>query len=364
MSISEREVLIWLSSIDGVKHAVLERLTEYLGSINNIWTASDDMVRKALKNNSIIAERMIKNKSEHYFYAFADKLRTLGITASTVLDSDYPQQLRGIYDLPYVIYLKGSGKIEGPLVSIVGARRASPYGLWAAKYFACELSRFGIGTVSGLALGVDTAAHKGAIEAGGKTIAVLGCGAELCYPSGNRSLYDNIVNCSGTIISEYPPGTQPLKHHFPARNRIISGLSEGIILVEAGERSGALITVEFGLEQGKEIYAVPGNINSSGSKGTNRLIREGAKILTSIEDILEDLSHKYSIRQVAAENMHKESLSHIEAEIFKIISLQPIHIDLIVLKSGVRINELNSILSILEIKGLVCQLPGKIFTVN
>lgn len=364
MIINERNVLLWLSSIGGVNYIILQELIEYFGSICEIWTSTNEELRRGLNKHSIIAERMIKNRSEQYFDDFIDKLDSLGISTITIIDSDYPQQLKGIYDLPYVIYLKGTFKIDPPLISIVGARRASSYGIWAAKHFANELSRIGIGIVSGLALGVDTAAHKGVLEAKGKTIAILGCGVEQCYPPSNRSLYNGIIEAGGAIISEYPPGTPPHKHNFPARNRIISGLSEGIIVVEAGESSGALITVEYGLEQGKEIYAVPGNINSFVSKGTNRLIRDGAKILISIEDILEDLSHKYNIRGIDKEENLRDSLSAIEANIYSIVRLQPVHIDLLALKSGVRINELNSVLSILEIKGLISQLPGKIFTVN
>ena len=364
MNLNERDVLLWLSSIGGVTYQMIVGLTEYFGSICEVWKANQQQLRKGMNKNSIIAERMIKNRSEYYFYQQVEKNRILGIEALTILDPDYPQQLRGIYDLPYVIYLKGNFKIHAPMIAIVGARRASTYGIWAAQHFSYELSKLGIGIISGLALGIDTSAHKGAIDANGNTIAVLGCGVNTCYPASNINLYNNIIGGYGTVISEYTPGTPPLKHHFPARNRIISGLSEGVIVVEAGEKSGALITVEYGLEQGREIYAVPGNINNIASKGTNRLLKEGAKVLTSIEDILEDLKLRFKISEAPKVKLDSDYLSDTEKKVYSIINKEPIHIDLIALKSGIRINDLNSLLTILEVKGLICQLPGKIFTVN
>ncbi len=364
MNLTERNVLLWLSSIGGVSYKMIEALNEYFGSICEIWHAGPNQIMKSMNKNSIIAERIIKNRSVYSFDEFIEKLNKQSISARTFVDDDYPPQLRVIYDLPYVIYLKGNYSFEAPMVSIVGARRASSYGAWAARHFASELGRLGIGIVSGLALGIDTAAHRGAIEANGRTIAVLGCGPDICYPTSNQGLYNSIISTHGGILSEYPPGTPPLKHHFPARNRIISGLSEGIVVVEAGERSGALITVEYGLDQGRDIYAVPGNINNSGSKGTNRLIKEGAKILTEPEDLLEDLRLRFKFNEATNLKQRNDDISSAEEKVFSIISKEPIHIDLIALKSGIRINDLNALLTILEVKGLICQLPGKIFTVN
>jgi len=364
MNPTERNVLVWLSSLGGISYKIIEGLIEYFGSICEVWDAKPHLLRKGMNKNSIIAERMIKNRSECYFDSFIEKTEASGITIKTMADEDYPQQLKVIYDLPYVIYLKGNCILDAPLVAIIGSRKASSYGIWAAQHFALELSRRGIGVVSGLALGIDTAAHRGVVESKGKTIAVLGCGVDQCYPASNQRLYNSIYKENGTIISEYPPGTPPLKHHFPARNRIISGLSEGIIIVEAGDKSGALITVEYGLEQGKEIYAIPGNINNSSSVGTNRLIKEGAKILTSIEDILEDLKYRFMFLQDDKIAFTNASLSTLEKRVYSIISNEATHIDLIALKSGIRIKDLNPLLTILEIKGLICQLPGKIFTVN
>ncbi len=364
MKLTERNVLLWLSSIGGVSYKMVEALNAYFGSICEIWHAESQHIMKSMNKNSIIAERIIKNRSVYSFDGFMEELKNRGISTRTIVDDDYPQQLRVIYDLPYVIYLKGNCCFEAPLVSIVGARKASSYGIWAAGHFASELGKLGIGIISGLALGIDTAAHRGAIEAKGQTIAVLGCGPDTCYPGSNQGLYNTIISTHGGIVSEYPPGTPPLKHHFPARNRIISGLSEGIIVVEAGERSGALITVEFGLDQGRDIYAVPGNINNSGSKGTNRLIREGAKILTDPEDLLEDLRQRFRFNIDPNKKQKDDDISSAEKKVYSIISKEPIHIDLIALKSGMRINDLNSLLTILEVKGLICQLPGKIFTVN
>lgn len=202
-------------------------------------------------------------------------------------DKDYPEKLKNIYNPPKELYVLGNEKIlNETAIAIVGSRNCTKYGAQNAYKFAYEIAKRNICVISGLARGVDAYSHKGAVLAKGKTIAVLGCGLDVIYPSENFELYKKIVQAGGTIITEYPLGTKPKRYNFPERNRIISGLSEKILVIEAKERSGALITVDYALEQGKDVYAIPGNITSLNSVGPNELIKEGAFIVTNIQDIV------------------------------------------------------------------------------
>lgn len=217
-------------------------------------------------------------------------MKEKNIQILTIKDEDYPYLLKQIYDPPSVIYIMGNKKILSQNgIAIVGSRNCSLYGQKIAKYLSYQLAKKGIHIISGLARGIDTFSHIGTLQAKGKTIAVLGSGLDVIYPPENAKLAEKIVESGGCLVSEYIVGTKPLGEHFPARNRIISGLASGVVVVEASEKSGSLITVDFALEQGKNVYAVPGNINSPNSLGTNSLIKQGAKIVTNVEDILEDL---------------------------------------------------------------------------
>lgn len=209
------------------------------------------------------------------------------IKTITIDNSKYPKLLRQIYDPPQKLYVKGNvDALNGINLAIVGCRDASLYGINCSKYFAYNLAREGINIVSGLAKGIDSFAHIGTLEAKGKTIAVMGCGLDIIYPKENSVLEEQILKNDGTIISEYPLGTMPQRNHFPERNRIISGISKGIIVVEAKEKSGSLITANFAIDQGREVFAVPGNINSVNSIGTNLLIKDGAIPVCKYHDVL------------------------------------------------------------------------------
>lgn len=208
-------------------------------------------------------------------------------------NSKYPKLLRQIYDPPKVLYVKGNAEIlNDTSVAIIGCREASEYGINCSEYFSYNLAKAGINIVSGLARGIDSFAHIGALKAKGKTIAVVACGLDIVYPKENIILEEQIIKNDGAIISEYPLNTKPERHHFPSRNRIISGISKGVIVVEAKEKSGSLITVDFAVEQGKEVFAVPGNINSRNSIGTNELIKDGGIPVCNYKDILQALSNK------------------------------------------------------------------------
>jgi len=279
--------------------------------------------------------------------------------------SDYPEALRNICDPPVCLYVKGKLVSDEISVAVVGSRRASGYGLTQAKKISGELARLGICVISGMARGIDTAAHIGALTANGRTVAVLGCGLDMAYPPENRKLMEQIIE-TGAVISEYPPGVEPAPHHFPVRNRIVSGMSAGVLVVEAGERSGSLITAQLALEQGRDVYALPGNIVSVNSKGTNKLIQDGAKLVTSVEDIIEEL-HWY--KQFIAGNVPDSGvnlnmktasfeLSPEERDVLELLSVELLSIDEIQRKLSVNMPLLHGILLSLEMKGLIKREPG------
>lgn len=364
MGLKGRDVIVWLSHIEGITNKDIRILLEYFHSIEEIWDVDEKHIINALNKRRIIGNKIIENRNEKFITKVFKDLNDNNILSLTIFDSNYPSKLKNIYDPPYVIYIKGNKiNFDIPLIAIVGARKATPYGKWAAYQFARELTKWGVGIISGLALGVDTCGHKGALEGNGYTIGVLGCGLNEYYPASNRGLMDKMVE-EGCIISEYCLGMPPLKYNFPARNRIVSGLSDGVIVIEASEKSGALITVEYALDQGKDIYALPGNINNIQSKGTNKLIRDGARILLEVDDIIENLKYKYPIGKIDVEQSAKKDLSKLETLIYNIVKRNPVNIDLIISETGMKASELNPILTILEIKGYIDQMPGKIFTVS
>ncbi len=360
--INKRNILIWLNNLGGISYKMILDMEAYFGSILEIWGAQAKHLYRILGGKSIIVDKMLNARKEHYLEELLLEIKGKDFNLITILDKDYPEKLKNIYNPPYVLFIKGNLKLDKPLIGMVGARKSTSYGRWAARKFARELVDWGIGIVSGLALGIDAESHKSAIDEGGYTIGVLGCGIDLVYPKSNYQLYKEL-ELKGCIISEYGMGVPPLKHNFPARNRIISGLSDGVVVIEAGERSGTLITVGHALEQGKDVFALPGNINNYQSKGTNKLIKEGAKILLSIEDITEELEYKYNLHNKTKKLELLDALGDDELKIYNIIKREPIHIDVLSYKSELDISQLSTILTILEIKGYVQQNQGKIFTV-
>ena len=247
-------------------------------------------------------------------------------------------------------------------IGIVGSRKATSYGKWACEKFSKELVKMGVTIVSGLALGIDTVAHKTAIKEGGRTIAVLGNGIDIVYPKNNKELYADIIN-NGMILTEFPLKTPPLAYNFPQRNRIIAGLSLGIIVIEAKEKSGSLITAHLALDQGKDVFALPGNINSLYSKGTNKLIKDGARPLLDIEDIIEEISQlQVKISQDKKSKIDYTDLSEVEIKIVDTLKEGPLHSDLIAYKTGLDISAVISIITILELKGIIKELTSRTFT--
>jgi len=276
----------------------------------------------------------------------------------TIFDKEYPEKLRRIEDAPYLLYVKGNfGKLNKlNTIAVVGSRKVSSYGKWATEKFVKELCQNDIGIVSGMAYGVDSIAHRTAIEKNGYTLAVLGSGIDVVYPAKNSNLYHEIA-MKGSVISEFCPGTKALPYHFPYRNRIISGLSEGILIIEAGEKSGTLITANYGLEQGKEIFAVPGNIDSKFSIGTNQLIREGAKITMRVADILEELD---LIQKPLVEECSKGD-NELQNDIITYLKQGEKTILEIKTALNLKMSELLSELTLMEINGFVEQNNGKQF---
>ena len=261
-------------------------------------------------------------------------------------DSRFPERLREIPESPGCIYLKG--RLPDPVemtVGIIGARDGTEYGKMVARTLAKELSEYGISIISGMAYGIDTAAHEGALLGGGKTYAVLGCGVDICYPAINKKLYSKIQE-EGGIISEYPEGSPPLPHHFVARNRLIAGLSDILIVVEAKERSGTFITVDRALEQGKQVFVVPGRITDPLSRGCNKLLMEGASLCLSKEDILSCFSI-----EAGKDNEKKPNLKGEEKRIYNALNLEGKHIDALYKELGIPLQSLYSVLVKMEIEG-------------
>lgn len=275
-------------------------------------------------------------------------------------EPDYPQILKKIPDPPPVLYSWGHFEYGDDIaVAIVGTRNPTPIGAFTAKEFASQLSFQGISIISGLARGIDAEAHRGALEANGRTIAVLGCGIDIVYPRENEELMERIPS-QGAVISEYPLGTPPLASNFPARNRIISGLSLGVVVVEATNDSGSLITAGFALEQGREVFAVPGNIGSEGSKGPHKLIRQGAKLVENYQDILTELA----IPQLAASELPTGDIvltDEIENKVYLVMNREPLHIDQITRLAGLSSSQVTSILVQLELRGIIKRFPGQLY---
>jgi len=283
-----------------------------------------------------------------------------GYEIVTLADNDYPEPLRELYDPPPFLFLKGK-ILERDLraVAMVGSRGATEYGRTTAANIAGDLSRHGVTIISGMALGIDTASHRGALAAGGRTIAVLGSGIDVIYPRENRSLYAQISE-NGAVISEFLPKTDPNPGHFPRRNRIIAGLSRAVIVIEAGEKSGALLTADMALAYGRELFAVPGHVSSPVSAGAHELLKSGANVLTSADDIfsvLPELKNDY----IAPRKPVVADLTDGERRILERLSTSPIQMDTLVRECRISIGDAASYLLSLELRGLVKQLSGKRF---
>lgn len=360
------DLFYWLalSHIPGVGSVIFKRLLDHFKSPEAVFNAS---IRELLKIEGLgekIANEIIKGPDKNRVEKDLKIIKDLGIKLITINDDMYPKRLKEIYDPPPLLYIRGELKREDDLaVAIVGSRKTNPYGRWITEKLSSELARSGVTIVSGMARGIDSQAHQGAISGGGRTIAVLGCGVDIIYPSENRNLFYQIIE-NGAVISEFPIGSLPEGGHFPRRNRIISGLSLGVVVVQAGRESGSLITARFALEQGRDVFAVPGNVGLTGSSGTNRLIKEGAKLVESSEDILQEVLPQWRTESSPSkqEEIAEIELDEDERIVFSLLGDAPIHIDTIIRESQFDPGRVSSILLNLELKGFILQWPGKCFT--
>jgi DNA processing protein len=336
----------------GVGAARIGRLVDHFGSIDNAWRASGSDLRQAGLSQEV-AQAIVRTRSTLDLDNELERLEKHGVSVLTLTDEGYPRLLRHIGSPPPLLYVRGTLIPDDELaIGVVGTRRATSYGTDMAARISRDLAAASVTVVSGLALGIDTAAHRAAIDAGGRTIAVFGCGLDTIYPPRNRSLAERIID-SGALVSEYPLGTRPDARNFPVRNRIISGLSRGILVVEAPVRSGALITTTFAADQGRDVYAVPGSALSPASAGSHALIRDGAKLVTSADDILEELD-------IAAVKTHAQTrmqLPETQAEriLYTLVGAEPRHIDELCHESGLSIQDTSGTLLAMELKGFVRQ---------
>lgn len=371
--ISKQKAQAWLALhlVPGMGPVTCKKLVAHFGSPAKVLSAgcSDLAAVCSLRRESLAAlcgdgrrdlETLVQKE--------IDLATVKDISLISCDDPLYPSLLKHIHDPPVVLYVLGDpGLLNCNGIGMVGSRSATHYGKSVARQMAGNLAGQGFTIISGMALGIDTAAHSGALKAGGRTIAVLGCGLDIVYPPSNHHLYKEIAS-AGAVVSEYPLGTQPDSFRFPARNRIISGLSLGVVVVEAANRSGSLITANHALEQGREVFAVPGRIDSVKSAGTHTLLQQGAKLVHSIKDIVEEFQSAALRQNGVNSRQDKEmqqdffdELSREEAALFGFLDVYPLSIDEIVRESGFTAQKTNELLLLLELKGFVESLPGKTY---
>lgn len=364
----EQHYVMWLARIDGISLKKKYDIINYFKSAKAFFEADSVSIKDYCKKYKINLKNVLDVKSDDILNKYLNELYKKDIKYIAYNDTTYPRLLKNIPDAPLGFYMIGNMPQENKnKVSIIGARKCTQYGAMNSYKFSKELSEKGIVIVSGMALGIDAMAHKGSIDGSGQTVAVLGCGVDVVYPPSNRNLRDNIIK-DGCVISEYPPSTPPYPAHFPSRNRIISGLSDALIVVESAEKSGTLITVGQALEQGRDIFAIPGNINNKMSYGTNNLIKDCAFPLTHIDDILSVLGvlHKFHKNNKKEQNIIKSNKNNnieniIEPDEKTIYSYidDAITIDEIVLKTNFNVQKVQYALTMLEIKGYVQKLAGQ-----
>ncbi len=358
---SARKYWLGFSAVNGVGPVRVRALLQHFGDLERAWHAEEDEWRAVGLDRRAIANLRRARRSLD-LDALEAQLETLGADALTLQDADYPALLKEIPDAPPVLYIKGTLQPNDRwAVAFVGTRRATVYGREMTRRLVAPLVEAGLTIVSGLALGIDAAAHRAALEAGGRTIAVLGCGIDRVYPPEHRRLADSIVQ-QGALVTEFPPGTPPEAKNFPVRNRIISGLSLGVVVVEAPSRSGALLTANVAADQGREVFAVPGNVTSSASMGANRLLQNGAKLVLNVQDILDELNLDYTAVETRSHVQKLVPEGPIETQLAALLGDQPVHIDELYHQSNLTFTQVSSALVIMELKGLVLRHEGMYYT--
>lgn len=356
-----------LKSVPGIGNLLFRRLVDRFGSPEQVLAASMRELAEVDGISERTANAIDRHVTPEWVWREMDLAWSKGYRIVTMADPNYPAMLAQIPDPPPILYMYGAFENPPMSIAIVGSREATRYGVFTARRLGRELAGYKTVVVSGLARGIDTAAHMGALDGRGMTVAVMGSGLERVYPSENRNLFHRIAE-NGAVISEFRLTTQPEARNFPIRNRIISGMTMGTVVVEAARKSGSLITARLAGEQGREVFAVPGNVNSFKSAGTHGLIKQGAKLVEKAGDILEEFP---AFRHRSEKGKHgREStvrpppMSESEAMVFKELGPYPIHIDDLVRKLAMDPGKLSGILLQLELKGIVSQAPGKMFMVG
>ena len=359
----------FLKSVPGIGNLLGKRLLDVFKSPQNVLRASAE---KLLQVDGVTKRHVAALKNHKIPWkvkAELDLLSRKEYRIITLTDADYPELLREIPDPPPFLYVSGQFDCSALKIAVVGSRNATGYGLATTKNLCAGLASLGITVVSGMARGIDTAAHEGAMAGGGKTIAVLGSGLERIYPAENAKLFHRISE-NGAVVSEFALLTEPEGHNFPLRNRIISGMSLGTVVVEATRKSGSLITARLANEQNREVFAVPGSIQSFKSTGTHTLIKQGAKLVEHVQDIVEELAPILEIHQRKGNAPQEKADDYLatldteESQVFKALEPYPTHIDKLSRQIPMEPGKLSSILLRLELKGMIVQLPGKFFIVS
>ncbi len=345
--------------VKGIGAVRLRTLLDTFGDAQSAWQAAPEELQAAGLSKKIV-ENFTTLRANVSLDEVWERLQMQKIQVLTWDEADYPIRLRDINNPPPVLYLSGSIETGDEwAVAIVGTRRITPYGRQVAERIAVKLANSGITVVSGLALGVDTVAHQSSLEAGGRSLAVLGSGVDRIYPPQNRALAEKII-ASGALISDYAPGTPPEASNFPPRNRIISGLSLATVVVEAGLKSGALITADFAVEQGREVFAVPGNVFAPQSRGSNRLIQNGAHPLLDPQEILDVLDLTRVTEHREARVVLPSNAT--EAQLFEVLGHEPLHVDEVLAQTDLPIDQVTATLALMELKGMVRQVGGMRYT--
>lgn len=361
---AEDRYRIWLNGISGIGPARFYRLMAECGSAKAVWDNLSDLSEGLIRHlTSRTYANMKAARDEKLIDEALEQLERLHIEALTTESPRYPQPLRDIYDAPPVLFAKGDAPTNyDRRFGVVGSRRATYDGKRIAREFSELLSENGVSIVSGMALGVDAEAHRGALAGQTHTVAVLGCGVDVVYPPDNRRLYDQILDEGGLILSELPPGAQPLRGHFPLRNRIISGLSRGVLLVEGMQNSGAMITVDYALDQGRDVFAVPGAVLSPMASAPNQLIMDGAIPALSGESIL--YHYGWADAPAPRPTRAEVQLDDDEKRVVSELMYEPLSFDELVMHTMLPADELNTLLTMLELRQLVQRLPGGLFRAN
>ncbi len=359
-------ILPWftLKSVPGLGNLLFKRLLDHFGSPQAVLNAKPDDLIRVEGISGRIGRAIGQQRTPDWVFRVFEEVDRKGYRIITQAHPEYPSLLKHIPDPPPLLFVYGRLEADAACIAVVGSRRCTSYGKNTTDRLCRDLAAAGVIVVSGMARGIDTAAHKGALAAGGRTVAVLGTGLNRIYPPENLKLYHQIAE-NGAVISEFELDAKPEPHHFPRRNRIISGMSLGTVIVEAAQRSGSLITARLAAEQGRDVFAVPGSIHAVTARGTHALIRQGAKLVENTVDILEEFNayglHSESQAVKPRKPAAGPSLSESEMQVFQSIGPYPAHIDDLKSRIGLDSARLNAILFQLELKGLICQEPGKFF---